>query len=366
MKILHICPDYYGTSLYKNMIDNLSNKGIENHIFITQNEDRDKKSKDSNNIYVTKHKYTILDRILFFKKQKKNLDEIIKVFDVNAFDLIHAHNLFSAGYIAYKLKEKFNTPYIVAIRNTDVNVFFKYMLHLRNIGVKILNNAKSNVYISPSYKNTVLNSYIQKKYYQEILNKSIVIPNGIDDMFLSNKYQRNIVLNQDDIKIIYVGEVSKNKNIITTIKSCDLLIKQGYNVEFAVIGQITYNKIKAIINKKKYLKYYPKSNKEFILKMLREYDFFVMPSKYETFGLVYAEAISQGLPIIYTKNQGFDGFFKQGEVGFSVSKYDYISIANYLLKIKEEYMLYSDRCIQKSDQFRWSLITNKYIEEYEK
>ena len=164
MKILHICPDYYGTSLYKNMIDNLSNKGIENHIFITQNEDGDKKSKDSNNIYVTKHKYTILDRILFFKKQKKNLDEIIKVFDVNAYDLIHAHNLFSAGYIAYKLKEKFNTPYIVAIRNTDVNVFLKYMLHLRNVGVKILNNAKSNVYISPSYMNTVLNSYIPKKY----------------------------------------------------------------------------------------------------------------------------------------------------------------------------------------------------------
>ena len=70
-------------------------------------------------------------------------------------------------------------------------------------------------------------------------------------MFLSNKYQRNIVLNQDDIKIIYVGEVSKNKNIITTIKYCDLLIKKGYNVEFAVIGPITYNKIKALDRKKK-------------------------------------------------------------------------------------------------------------------
>ena len=366
MKILHICPDYYGTSLYKNMIDKLSNKGTENHIFITQNVEEKNRLKNSNNIYVTKNKYTFLDRILFFKKQKQNFDEIIRVFDVKSYDLIHAHNLFSAGYIAYKLNEEFNIPYIVAIRNTDVNVFFKYMLYLRNIGVRILKNAKSNVYISPAYKEKVLNSYVPKINYHEIKNKSIVIPNGIDDMFLNNKYQRNIGINQDNIKIIYVGEVSKNKNIITTIKSCDLLIKKGYNVEFAVIGQITYNKIKAIINKKKYLKYYPKSNKEFILKMLREYDFFVMPSIYETFGLVYAEAISQGLPIIYTENQGFDGFFNQGEVGFCVSKFDYISIVKYILKIKEEYLLFSERCTQNSEQFNWDLITNKYIKVYEK
>ena len=29
-----------------------------------------------------------------------------------------------------------------------------------------------------------------------------------------------------------------------------------------------------------------------------------MPSKHETFGLVYAEAMTQGLPVIYTKNEG--------------------------------------------------------------
>lgn len=40
-----------------------------------------------------------------------------------------------------------------------------------------------------------------------------------------------------------------------------------------------------------------------------------MPSHKETFGLVYAEAMSQGLPIIYTKNQGFDGQFPDGYVG---------------------------------------------------
>ena len=39
-----------------------------------------------------------------------------------------------------------------------------------------------------------------------------------------------------------------------------------------------------------------------------------MPSKYETFGLVYPEAMSRGIPIVYTKNQGFDKYFEDGEI----------------------------------------------------
>ena len=40
---------------------------------------------------------------------------------------------------------------------------------------------------------------------------------------------------------------------------------------------------------------------------------FCLPSHAETFGLVYVEAMSQGLPIIY-EGQGFDKQFQDGEV----------------------------------------------------
>ena len=39
-------------------------------------------------------------------------------------------------------------------------------------------------------------------------------------------------------------------------------------------------------------------------------DIFVMPSVTELL-LVYAEAMSQGLPVIYTRGQGFDGQFEE-------------------------------------------------------
>ena len=40
-------------------------------------------------------------------------------------------------------------------------------------------------------------------------------------------------------------------------------------------------------------------------------DVFAMVSHHETFGLVYIEALSQGLPVLFTQGQGIDGTFSE-------------------------------------------------------
>ena len=57
-----------------------------------------------------------------------------------------------------------------------------------------------------------------------------------------------------------------------------------------------------------------------------------MPSSNETFGLVFIEALSQSLPIIYTKGEGIDGYFKDDFIGKAVNSKDNQSIA-YAIKI---------------------------------
>ena len=58
-----------------------------------------------------------------------------------------------------------------------------------------------------------------------------------------------------------------------------------------------------------------------------------MPSFTESFGLVYAEAMSQGLPVIYSKGQGFDNQFPEGMVGVHVSAYDAHDVAEGIEKV---------------------------------
>lgn len=89
-----------------------------------------------------------------------------------------------------------------------------------------------------------------------------------------------------------------------------------------------------------------------------------MPSKHETFGLVYAEAMSQGLPVIYTRGQGFDGQFEEGEVGYSVQYDSAEEIVDRIKEILNNYKTISNNCVEKVDRFDWDEIARKYIEIY--
>ena len=109
--------------------------------------------------------------------------------------------------------------------------------------------------------------------------------------------------------------MEKDKNVHTIIKVVDALNKQGMKTKLCLVGSITDPSYKTLIDTHQNdIEWYDQCPKEQVLAHLRKNDIFIMPSYHETFGLVYAEAMSQGLPVIYTKGQGFDGFFEDGKV----------------------------------------------------
>ncbi len=89
-----------------------------------------------------------------------------------------------------------------------------------------------------------------------------------------------------------------------------------------------------------------------------------MPSSPETFGLVYIEAMSQGTPIIYSKNAGIDLFFNEGEVGYSVWHNDTSEWTDTILKISENYSNISKNCYEISKKFTWEKAISKFIKIY--
>ena len=75
-----------------------------------------------------------------------------------------------------------------------------------------------------------------------------------------------------------------------------------------------------------------------------------MPSFTESFGLVYAEAMSQGLPVIYSEGQGFDNQFPEGTVGYHVSAYDATSVADGIEKVINNFSDIISNTISKSNR----------------
>ena len=356
MKILHINSYYYGSKLYKNLFDEQIKNGLDISVFVPVSKPINNESDFGTytKISVNHSKY---DRILFHLKHYKILADINRKYTISDYNVIHAHSLFSNGYVAMKLNEQYKIPYIVAVRNTDVNTFFRKMVHLRKMGINILRKAKQIVFLSESYRDQVLQNYVPNILRKDIYSKSSIIPNGIDDFWLRNIGSPKKKLMGSTLILLQVGDINKNKNIITTVKATNILIKKGYQIKLDVAGKVRDQEVFNSIKDLQFVNYLGYKSKEELLDIYRANDVFVLPSKNETFGLVYAEAMSQGLPVLYTRGQGFDRQFDDGLVGYSVDSNNENEIADRVIDIITNYEHISKNCVNLSSKFSWGKLS---------
>lgn len=367
MKVLHVNSyySYYGEpGFYKNLFERQLNQGIDISVYVPTDHDIESASEKFGEYSKVIKTHNSMDRYIFYIKQGKMLKEAKKQYDLNEYDLIHAHSLFTNGYVAYKLNKEYGVPYIVAVRDTDVNVFFKKMFYLKNLGITIMKNASKIIFLSETYRLTTIEKYVPPKYQNEIQDKSEVITNGIDSFWLNNQNESKKNIDERIINILFIGHISKRKNVSITVEACKVLKERGYLPKFTIVGPIESNDEFNKIKDYDFVEYVEPQSKENLLNFYRLNDVFVMPSITETFGLVYAEAMSQGLPVLYTRGQGFDQQFKEGTVGFHVDCYNAKEIAERIIDVKNKYQEISSNCVKNSMKFNWNNISNEYLNLY--
>ena len=342
MKVLQININYISSKLHQVMIDKLNNRDIENIVFNPVYDSELLTMMHDSNVIICKcFKYS--DRYLYFLKQSKIFNALQKAIDFDSIDYIHTYTLFSDGNQAYKLGKKYGIPYITTVRDTDIYGFLKYKPYLIFRAIQIMRHARAVIFLSNPYKEYMMDKICFNITRRNIEKKSIVLKNGIDDYWLDNSY-----LNKDytttykrfehrEISIICVARIVPQKNIQTVQQAVDILNKRGWKTNLTVIGRDDNKKLLDEVQRHKYTVYKQPVPKEELINYYRNADVFALVSHRETFGLVYAEAMSQGLPVIYTKGQGFDGKYEQGEVGYAVSDNDPAEIAKAILMICDQY-----------------------------
>lgn len=362
MRVLHLANNYLRNALYGLLFESLRKLGVDNSVFVPVKGSKTIVDEDQVYIYPC---FNTVDRVLFYTKQKKLFRGITQRYEGTQFALLHAHTLFSAGYAAMKWKRRTGTPYIVAVRSTDKNTFFRYMPHLRSVGVQVMREAEAVIFLSDAYMNAVLNDYVPKEYRAEIDAKSRVIPNGISNVFLLDRALPHQLQSKRTLKLIYVGEVSLNKNLGTTIAAAEKLRQEGWNIHLRVVGEIKCRQYRKLIGETEWVSYHEKAPQEDVKQYLRQADIFVMPSHKETFGLVYAEAMSQGLPVLYTRGEGFDGHFPDGTVGYAVDDRSCGDVAEKIKLAAKNYDVLAANAYEKAMRFSWDNIAETYQKLYQ-
>ncbi len=365
MKILHVCNNFISSTVHQRMAQASRKLGIRNTVFapVVTLHGRVKPEEDEYAVGCVNS----IDRFFFHHKQKKTYKALKNTVNVNDYDYLHTHCVFTDGNVALRLKKELGLPYLVTINNTDLNHFFKLRFLLRKRGVRIMQESSAIVFIAEPYRKAVFEKYIPAHLHAQLLKKTYIIPFGMDDYWFDHLAKTAKVLeNPQKLRVFYAGDINANKNITLTVEALRLLRQEGWEVLFHIAGKVHDEVLFKELTAEPFVKYLGLLNRDGLLEEYQKADIFAMPSHRDTFGLVYAEAMSQGTPILYSRGQGFDDQFPDGTVGFAVSDRDPEEMADRIKRIAEKYKEFSAACIENAHKFNWENIAKQYERIYSK
>ena len=364
-KLLHLNAYYSDTTLYRDIITRLDGKW-EQFVYVPSVIGLE--HKNYTNLSTGRICYSDIigkwDRYLYFHK----ISKIFKDYQAISFnpDFIHAHNLFTDGVIAYKIHKTNKCKYIVSIRMTDLYLQYKYMFHRRGIANKALWNASAVVFLSDIHREDLLKYIKSPKLREEVKRKSYIIPNGLGQYWFDNivSLQRDSV-DTECINLLHIGRIVKYKNILRTIDAIENLIRKNIQVRLTIIGGSFSNELdfyehfKKIIKDKQYITYLGAINdKDVIRDYYRQADALVVASINELFGLIYLEAISQNVPVIFGEGSGIESYLKDKGFAVGVNPYDVSSIEEGIMEMisrKESLSVFSHFV----NDFKWDHIVER-------
>ena len=268
-------------------------------------------------------------------------------------DLCHAHYVMPDGYIALKIKKKYNVPYVVSVRKSD-------MLNLKALGnkgfvygkfIKVLKNADK----------IIVHNRPQQELMAQLGFDSVLIPHGIESSML------NISANKSDNPIIIsvVAELIPLKNINWVIRAVkEYSGKQ--NIQLWIAGDgVCRNELQRLAYQTSNIYIMGKISHEEVINLLEKSRIFAMPSSPETFGLAFLEAAAKCNAVICHRGEGVDGLFEDGkEMMFCNDYEEFKTILCDLIENPDKTNMLAKKGYEKVKNYTWEHVRNRYMDIY--
>lgn len=341
--VLHICQNY-NSALYHSMFEEIAkSEAINQIVFYPQVKRVNYNKSDKFHVYHAQGVPQFL-RHFFWIRAIVNFINLKKTIDLTSIDIVHCHTLFNDGIIGLFVTAFTKKKLIISVRQSDV-IIKKFKIWLNPVIVFLKLKTLCFIFLSPQIK----------KRFRNIQGK--VVGNAADNIFFTTPVPeyRNTPINP---RLIYIGQIIKRKKLDVILNSFN-----PKSMALTVVGKAPQKTLwskKQLSRFKNFQKitYFNKRTKKQIVKLLDDHDIFVMPSVNETFGIVYIEAMSRGLPILYASGTSIDGLFSS-EVGVGIKKVTPKSINLAIKKIVANYQFYSSNAIKEAQDYSWKKTANK-------
>lgn len=210
----------------------------------------------------------------------------------------------------------------------------------------------------------VVASDFTKKSVLEIgvpLDKIIYLPLGAEVSTITAK--NNVKVSDEKIKIVYVGTITQRKGVKYLLEA--MKQRSSDAIELHIYGHV-HGSGSAFEAYSEYITYHGAVSQQELFKLYTKYDYLILPSIFEGFGLVLVEAMAAGLPVITTRNTFGADFIDDGENGFLIDVRSVAAISEVFNFIEQSheanYAKYSYKALSTVKNFTWE----KYRDRLEK
>lgn len=360
------------TSIYM-LKENLEKLGHEIYVFTTTDSMAKKEEK---NVYRVPSVPVLCERRLGMFYQPR-LAKLIKKLNL---DMIHTHTEFSLGIFGRMMAKELEIP-LIHTYHTIYEDYTHYIVKFskldpvakvaaKKISTNFCNSA--NMLIVPTEKvSDLLASY-------GVNRRMSVIPTGIElDKFARDNYsshqiqelRSSIGVKESDKVILYIGRVSKEKNIEELLVNLQSHLLENEDVKFVVIGDGPASSNLKVLAKRLGI------NEQVIFAGEKPWDsigmyyqigdVFVSASQSETQGITYIEALASGLPVVAKADPCLDGVVQNDVNGYTYhNKEEFLQALDAVLFHKQHKEKLSASAIQSTEKFSASHFSRNIEKAY--
>ena len=262
-------------------------------------------------------------------------------------DLIHVHVLTRMGLVAYRQKLLHGIPYIVTehwSRYLPGNDFGGWLR--KKLTKVVIKNAKCITTVSEVLARAMQSHGLKHPNYQ-------ILPNVIDtDLFKPLPHHNEVP------KIVHVSCFEdKSKNISGLLEALKLMQDKGVAYEAVLIGEgmdLEAMKRKAVdLGLTDCVRFTGLLQGQALVDEWATGDFFVLPSHYETGGIVLLEAMACGLPVVATNVGALPEIVDESN-GLLVPDCDIEALAEAMERLCDTYNKYDTEVLRNQVVKRYS------------
>lgn len=257
-------------------------------------------------------------------------------------DIIYSHYLFNT-FFAIKFLNSFNIP-IVAIEHWSEINKPALLTSIQKMGDEVYPKIDQLLTVSHA---------AQKAIKQHFNIEATVVYNMVSDKF---KFMKNVSSN-GKVNFITIGSLIHRKGFDLLIDAFAKLQLPGDKWELNIIGdgeeKDMLSKQIANVHLEQNIHLLGNRTTDEIVNILNQSHVFVLPSRMETFGVVYIEAMACGLPVIATPCGGPEEFVDK-QNGLLVPIDDVDSLAKALEQMFSHYQDYDRQAIADNCKARFS------------